>query len=209
MNSRLATTLLAVLTVALGPPVAAATDEEQALAELADDLGVPVEQMAAAVPGLLAGIMAPRIHSQFPGLPLGTQLQILGSMVYHQPDVVSRYCNPTWICGIGCGQAHAQCQRPCDSGKRSCLARAERAELACNNEMRTSCGLRAECRQQHFDMCYERTQPDRDACNDAHTECIADCRVRQVSCKTCCYDSSEGAFDPFGLNLCVQKHFET
>ena len=201
----------AIMAIVLALPVAAATDDEQALAQLADELGMSVDDVEDAIPNAIAGIFAPLVHSQFDHQfaqsPLGTQLQLLGSMVYHQPDVVALYCSPTWICNVGCGIAHGQCQRPCDNTRSSCLSRADRAEIECAKSMSGTCFVTPWCRERHLAKCAEQAESMRENCRSAYGNCLKDCGLKQVNCKTCCYDNEEGSFDLFGLNLCVQRHF--
>ena len=199
--------VLASVPVFLALPVAAATDEERALAEELSERGVSVEEYEAQLPAILAGITAPRVRGQFAEMALGTQLQVIGSMIHRQPEVVAQYCDPVWVCNIGCGQGRAQRQRPCDNNRRTCLNEAARVEQECANKVGKGCSLSASCRQEHFDQCYEDTAPVRKACTDDHTDCNRGCGLANVACKACCYDSKEGAFDPYGINLCVQRHF--
>lgn len=200
--------LVAMLSFLTASCVAAAPyDEDRELAELAEETGMTPAEIEAFVPFLVQSIAAPMAHAQFRGMPLDQKLIVLGALSYHNPASVKQYCDPVWVCGVGCGLAQEQCQRPCDQKHERCMAAADRAEIKCNNDIGYACGVSKACRQRHFAACAEKVQPDRDACDSARTECEKDCGIKTQECKTCCYDSKEGAFDPYGVNLCVQRHF--
>ena len=129
---------------------------------------------------LLLGAGRPGLapHPRMERMSLDEQVEFASQMA---AQGLLEYCDPIWICNLGCRVA-----------SNRCLLGADQREARCAREISASCASSAECRGGQLKAC--AAQADR-----------SQCMASTGSCMSCCYSNLEAAFGPLGINQCVGK----
>lgn len=179
-------------TAALAAPVqdvadAKASSEVAALEEAAQrtEHGAIVKDVVLRSASLLLGAGRPGLapHPRVERMSLDEQVEFAGRMA---AQGLLQYGDPVWICNLGCRVA-----------SNRCLSGADRREARCGGEISTRCALSAKCRERHLQDCQNEADQIR-----------GQCMASAGNSMTCCYNRREAAFDPMGVNQCVQGSFQ-
>lgn len=170
--------------VAEAPSTAAAAGAAIEKAVKSAEQGAIIKDIVRRSASLLLGAGRPGLapHPRVERMSLDEQVEFASQMA---AQGLLEYCDPIWICNLGCRVA-----------SNRCLLGADRREARCAGEISTRCALSSKCRERHLRECREKANQIRGQCMASTSSCI-----------TCCYNSREAAFDALGINQCVARNF--